>query len=349
MLAKTNTLSLRFVIFWLIAMLLDVAFLFSFFNFSQNYLRINFSSAIAIHTLAAISLFFAFPKGKTWFDYSRYWSQLLFVLFLFLPFFGGILGLILFIFHEQKNSYTDFFAEDESFFSTQTELITPHKESEFSWQQKASQALDIVPLSEILSSQDLDLKRGAIEKLALMATPDAIETLLKHSNDVSAEIRFYISSALTRIKKSIDEKLEAAKQEMKNNVYEVSARLLLAKTYFQYAESHLLDEISQNNCLKEAIFHLDFIINTETPPTEAFQLLLKIYEKIHQWEDVFSTTIIMEKKSIISIAEITKIKLNYFFHTRKYQSFYKELKKLIELDNIDSQWLATANWWGVHK
>ncbi|MBF0106806.1 MAG: HEAT repeat domain-containing protein [Deltaproteobacteria bacterium] len=337
----------RFFLYSLLALILEFPFFFSYFVYDNAYINPHTAAMLAIHFFAALAMFFSTPRGRGWFHYHRNWAQLFFVLTLFMPLFGVLLSIFLFLGYKQNNDPEALFSEDITFF--QMDKLLQRPVSADSSETKTLKAIEIVPLADILSSDDIDLKRGAIEKLALIASPEAIKMLIAHSSDPAPEVRFFINASLTRIKKSFDEQLDAAKIEMKGDVYKISARIFLAKTYIRYARSNLLDASSVQNCLSEAVHHLNFSINADFANKDAYRMLIDIHERASNWEKVFETALMMENKSVVSLGEIIKIKLKYFYHTRQYKVFYKELANLVKLKDEDPEWLAMANWWGISQ
>ncbi len=205
--------------------------------------------------------------------------------------------------------------------------------------------LDFMPFVDILKGADLDLKRGAIEKLSQLKTPETIQLLLSYRSDPSLEVRFFVTSALTRIKKEFDEEVKAAKDQMKRDIYKISARAFLAKTYLHFSRSGIMDEMTQKSYRQEAEFHLKFCLESEYVSVESFRFLLEIYQSEERWEESTALVSEMERRKIVSLLEIEKLKVEILFDRGLFYEVRDRLRRLKDQGELEADWVPMADWW----
>lgn len=212
-------------------------------------------------------------------------------------------------------------------------------------------ALDFMPLADILASDDIDLKRGAVDKLAQLKTPEAVTLLLQHRSDSSTEMRFYVTSALARIKKEYDEELEAAKKELAKAKDAARARLLLARIYLQYAASGLLDDATVQAHRREALYHLGAI--SKMPDVdrllkgEAGQMQLWLHISNQSWEEGLSTIDRLAAEDLVDPQELTRARVQILYRSGRFPEVKQAMTQLAQSGIQDKDWSAVANWWGV--
>ena len=188
------------------------------------------SVAIAAHLVAGILAYLAPAKQaqhRIHLILSTPWAVWLALWVLFLPGVGWIFGSIMLVGSRWGNVKAHQDDTGEVLPASALPIIKPAQEPT----SRVMQQLDFLPLVEVMACDDIDLKRSAIEQLARLRSPDAMKILLQYRRDPSLEVRFYVNSALSRIKKEFDEALDAARRQMQLDVYKVSARIFLAKIY----------------------------------------------------------------------------------------------------------------------
>ncbi len=257
-----------FFIAWLVSGLLQ--FFFFRFLFFKELNNSSIMAMLATH-LGACLVYFILTEEKSK-KRGKVWPLQFFFLSFFLP---GINLIFLPFLWAQKTEGHTFNSYAEEF---QNDLIL----NKIKWNKKINiqeqlrEALDIEPYADILAGQDLDLKRGAIERLVELKNKDSIALLEKYRSSDSSELRFYVLSALHRVRQDFEEELAAAKLEMQHHFYKVSARVYLAKVYFQYVQSGLLDKNTQDTYLHEAVFHLRECLKSDYAHVHAFETLFEI-------------------------------------------------------------------------
>jgi polysaccharide biosynthesis protein PelE len=334
----------RFFYYWILAGILEFPFLLALMQ-NPYFLERKFSLTVSAHLLACITIFFSLPKDKGWFHFLRAWPKVFSYFVFFLPVFGWIFVLGIYLSYCTPKEPDAIFDEDVTFQDKVFELVS--KQDTSSKEDKINRSLDFLPWADILNGDDIDLKRGAIEQLAKLATPEAIEILLHHRSDDSPEVRFYVTSALTRLKKSFDEELEAAKIQMQENVYMIDARILLAKIYINYARSHLLDEATEKSYNKEAVYHLMYAIDTDPKLSESYWLLLDLYRQEERWINALDLVKQIEKNGIATTDQIIKFRVELYYHTHRYDLLINEFKKMKDIPNVENEWKKLSFWWGV--
>ncbi len=235
---------------------------------------------------------------------------------------------------------------DEEIFPTK-EIVTasiPVETSLFSKKERIIHELDFTSLSDILLGSHLPLKRGAIERLYQLKTPEAIRLLMQHRNDPHPDVRFYVTAALERIKHDYESDFHSAYLEMKKDIYKNSARLLLARRYIEYRHSGLLDEALNQTYFEEALFHLNEIIKSEVPLEESYWLLLDLYkEQTSKYKnEIFKLHQLLEKNGG-DFQRIKKSKIEVFFSLKQYAEMKRELSGMSK----DPEWASVASWWGA--
>lgn len=333
---------LRFIVCWLLAGLADFLFLRDFFGAALN--ETGILGPLLFHLLGTALIFFSGLRGRT---YA--------VLSLFLPVFGWLMSFVLFF----ASRLTPPKKEESADIDDLNNIVMPAKilksliKSKKSYRERVISELDFIPLIDIIRGQsDPELKRGAIEKLAQIKTPEAIDILLSLRSDASVEVRFYATSSLSRIKKEFDEQLEAAKQEMKKDVYKTSARLFLAKIYLRYSRSHLLDLVTTKAYEKEALFHLNTCAESDYVRDEDFWLLYEVYSSQKEWEKALQALSRLEARSHQqknNKQAISQARIEIFYETGQYQLIPEKLSEMLKEGEVTPTWGALANWWGIYS
>jgi len=344
-----------FFFFWLASLAVNWPLLSTLLYNTDQILEKNLWSNFSYHLLSCTLIFLTSPKNPKFIWYSRehFWAYTYFLICFFLPIFGHAICLVLFLFYKKPDYDHLVEAHEGDSYIVRPELDYEEKLDFVSQsnmlKQKIDEGVDLVPLSDIMSGQDTELKRGAVEKLIQHGTPEAIDLLLKYRNDSSPDVRFFVTAGINRYKKELDEHLEAAKVEMKKNVENTNSRILLAKVYIKYVKSRLLDEISMSSYMNEAKYNLVYAIDAGTNDPDAYKILLEIYETTGEWEKANDLINQMKEKGYIDDMEFTKSSINILYHTRQFHELITHIKKLITFEEIESEWVSMANWWGVTK
>lgn len=341
---------LRFFFFWLFSGILEYPFFLVIFNY-QEQLFLSYGDKIwLMHMLAIVLMFFSVPKGVGWFHHERTWPRTFAILMFFLPVLGWLFSGVLFFTYrhpeDAKNVLIDL-DDEENQFAPFYENRTTLPSFTHSRKHRLFKKLDFMPLADILRSEDASLKRGAIEKLALLATPEAIEVLLSHRSDQQPEVRFYVTSALTKVKSSLEEELDAAKNELKQHPESSERRFYLAKIYLKYVQSGLLDEGTSETYLNESLYHLNKLIENHYHQPEVYWVLIEIYNNKRDWQQALQALNALESVNHENDFEIMKMRAHIYYNLKDYHLLRKELQKLKKAGLTDPKWEAATFLWGV--
>lgn len=329
----------RFLFFWVLAGALEFPFAEAFFSDAEGHLRRFPMLSLGWHAAASLLLLFSAPLKKGW---------LFFFVSLPFPLFGWAAAPALFFsYRPEKEIGKPPEEEEENAVFPLLPVALPPSKSGISKRRRISGELDLIPLIDIMKGDDPDLKRGAIEKLASLKDPASIDLLLSCRSDPSVEIRFFVTSALTRVKKELDEDLDAAKHRMQKNANDIDAHVLLAKVYLRHARSHLLDPFTARSYEQDALYHLNFALQSKEAGREVFQMLIDIYSSHDEWEPAFEALQVLEKRGIASPEEIAAVKTELLFHTRRYGELVEELKTMKEKGMVNETLIPAAFWWGA--
>lgn len=345
-LVKKKT-TFRFLVVLLISLFFESPVIWNFFSSFKSWPDILTRRLLLFHILAALCwLFYEKWTLKSFFSINRYWSRLYTFFILCFPVFGY--AIVVGIFFASQSSHKSIGEIEEDILPDTTEKETFYLPlSKKEQRDKVLSELDFIPLVEIMEGSDIQLKRGAIERLADLKSSEAIAILLKYRNDDSSEIRFYVTSSLVKIKADYEEQLDAAKKEMQQDINKISARVFLARIYMNYAICGLLDVATKKTYLKEAIYHLTFSINSPYDKDDAYLLLSEIYLANEDWESLdqlFETMI--QKKGQLSEA-LLKQQIVSSFNRGHFKSLVNSLKNLKNSDCSDKNWAALTAWWGI--
>lgn len=337
----------RFLLFWLLAGLCEFPFWELFFWPESSTFKTRPEFAASLHGFAALLMFFSKPKGEGWLHPLRKGCRTFVFLTLFLPPVGWLNCLVLYYFgiHVPLPSLT---WEEDNPAVKKKEMTTLSEKTALSKKERLAMETDIAPLADLIQGEgDAEIRRSAIENLSQIRNPEAIDLLLELRADPSAEIRFYATSALTRIKKDFDEELDAAKMEMKKDVYKVSARIFLAKTYLHYARSHLLDEATAYAYEREALYHLRYAATTPFANEDDFWLMFEIYRSHGEWYKALDTLVTMELREKSDHATLILARCETLFRLGRYGEMKQALEKLQSIDNLPQDKKAAIAWWGI--
>lgn len=330
---------LRFLVLWTLAGGAE-------FPLMANFLEIGkYPTAVAWggHLAAAVLAVFAVIHWDGLFNFSQRWTWWIVLWVLLLPGAGLVFGGILV--GAGWKSFIPKAADDEGELAVSTSIVLP-KLAEMS-SARIAQELDFVPLVEILAGDDINLKRGAVEQLARLRTPDAIQVLMAHRSDPSMEMRFYVNSSLVRIKKEFDEALEAARYQMRMDTDSVADRLNLARIYLLYVKSSLLDSDLMTTYENEAILHLTFVLNSKAPTRDAAQMLIQDQIQLRAWDPAETAVQKSHDLKLISDAEMAEYQAEILYSRRQFGKVADALRSISRETSLPADWQSTLLWWGV--
>lgn len=228
---------LRFALLWLLSGLFEAPLMLLMTGFSSDLLRPW--TIVLFHLAGAACAFFAPPKDKGWLHSGRHWGQSSGLVALLVPGAGWLACAWMFLRNRAAPFENDayIFGDEKGDFNPTAGLGTPE-----AVRRQLADATNIMPAADALLRGDHDLKRGAIELLSRIRTPDSISWILKARMDPDPEIRFFATSALTRLKSEFESGVRAAEEEALRRPGDPAARLALQRVRYEYAVSGILDE-----------------------------------------------------------------------------------------------------------
>jgi hypothetical protein len=209
---------------------------------------------LALHVLASGILFFAPPREKGWLMRSRHWGLHLALTQLFLPAIGWALAGWLVRSHADAP-----FAKDAYRFQTEddgSDGLSANLGTQEAIRRELAEAADVLPAVDALLSRDPALKRGAIEALARLRSPEAIRWIFRARADKDPETRFFATSALTRLKRDFEAAIHSAEKEAVSKPGVQAAQLAVPRIRCEYAASGILDPKTRDAVFEECRLQL---------------------------------------------------------------------------------------------
>ncbi len=154
----------------------------------------------------------------------------------------------------------------------------------------SSLAANAIPIIDLLSGGDIEVKRKSIVILHKLKTIKSIMLLKKALSDANVEIKFMAASALLNIENdfkerinNIEDEIAAAEEEGYGKIYEM--RYNLAALISKYLMSDLLDDIEQKRLSERMYALLNAAIAENKNYIEARALLAEEYYKKAMYAD----------------------------------------------------------------
>lgn len=333
----------RFIFLWLFSGIFQYPSIRALLLYDPSWIQSHPVLSVIFHIISYGLLFFATPQQMGFFHSQRLWGRTVVGFFFWFPVMGWVVLFCLFI-------YSRFHGEpittpiDDDFILAKRQVSTP-EEGRYSRRERVMHEMDVMPLIDILAGDDLPLKRGAIESLAQLNTPEAIQLLLRHRSDPSMEVRFFITSALARIKQDYEEAVHIAKKSIQGDIHNVTFRRNLGKIYASYLRTGLLDQPSAVAVAQEAIYHFQYVIDSDTPVREAFDEILALYEEGCDWAGMLRILDLPAVKQLLSAMEIAQWRAKPHFYLRDFQAVICDLNTMAKQAQLDPQWIAQVHWW----
>ena len=244
--SKRNAASLKTFALFALGGLLEVPLV---FVMAGAYIRVLLVPALLLHLVSAVLVFLAPPWEKGLFNPARHWAQPLALLALLVPGLGWVTGAWLLFSHPDSPYAKDAYRfEDDA-----EEDVNPLAGlgTAAAIRRDLADALDVLPAADALLGQDPAMKRGAIETLAKIRTLEAVRWIFKARGDPDAEVRFYATTALTRLKRDFEVSVQAAEREAFRRPGELAPQLTLQRVRLEYAASGMVDGGARQAVLEE--------------------------------------------------------------------------------------------------
>lgn len=335
---------LRFLIYWLVSGGCEWPFWEIFLSRPPYYIDNHFIEAMLYHILGTSLLFVSMPRELGWFHYKRRWPRTFAIMMGFFPGLGWLGSGMLYLSHitYKKKSLEEEDHPWEYLFKKDLRHIKPQQATE-----RIIDELDIAPIADIMAGDDLNLKRGAIERLVELKIPEGINLLMRYRSDDQMEVRFFVTSALTRIKADFEEQLTVAKKRVQLDIKNMKERLYLAQIYLDYAASSLLDEATKSEYKREALFHLEEVILSGIDDRHAYDLLHDVYIELKCFAKNSDLINLMKEKCYLDEASYLKKIIENEFYKGNYESVFKTLQNIDRSKISDNELINIGNWWGA--
>ncbi len=236
-------------------------------------------------SLAAI-LTLPFLKGRFHVPWVSLSFALSFLSLTLLPFFGSLLFLmaliyLIFVKKDEKIAFSTEDTEEEmyGFF----EFEKPQK-SEEELGEVLARALEIEPYIDILRGRDTELKKGALNKLSEIVTPNSVKIMRMALRDENPEVRLMASQALSKIEEKINSDVASASERVSQSPRSIEARNNLGALYYRYALLDIHDETTRRFHLQKALNEFLASLQENCDQEKILLLLGKIFLRIQNYQ-----------------------------------------------------------------
>lgn len=141
--------------------------------------------------------------------------------------------------------------------------------------------MDIEPFVDIFRRGRSELKKSAIKFLGSIRSKSAIRTLNRALMDDDIEVRLYAAGVIGMIDDGFTKRIEEKKRTYQKNEADRDAALDLARTYFAYAQSGILDKIAADYYYQTIIKLVD---DGGRDPASSY-LVAKCYFELGRYEE----------------------------------------------------------------
>lgn len=336
----------RFLAVWAAAGLLELPVVSALFGGASA----PVPALVLLHFAASGVMFFAPPKGPGWFSPLRRWAEPLALWTLVFPGVGWVFALVLMFAHDPREKRKDFFRAEE-LDEEGKPFSAGFRLSEEGVQKRLLDAVDVMPAADILLGPDPTLKRGAIETLAKIKTPEAIGWLLKARTDRDPEVRFHATASLTTLKRDFDARIRVAEREVFEHPGEAHRQVLLHRVTYECAVSGLVDPDRRTELLDRCAARLKGLAERGD---SALELLFRIEREILP-DRALKTLDRLEERMPTRKAAWLKERASLLFRLGRYDEVRDLMIRLKDAGSgglsktktpEESEWQSAALWWG---
>ncbi|MBI5595398.1 MAG: hypothetical protein HY928_04845 [Elusimicrobia bacterium] len=295
------------------------------------------------HILCAALVFFAPSREKGWFLPSRHWGEGLGLATLLMPGLGWVMAGWLVMARGEavraKSAYRfDDDAPDDA--NPLAALGTPE-----AIRKELADALDVLPAADALLSADPALKRGAIETLARIRSVDSVGWILRARTDPDPEVRFFATTAITRLNHDFDAAIQASSREVLAKPGDPELQLALQRVRYEYAVSGMLDASAREGLLlvsrkalqasaerDPAAARLAFLVERELDPASSFSALDRL-ERLDPG------------KRLRWVRERAELCFRLGRHAEVRRLLLEDKEPLLAEAGSDPEWRSAVLWW----
>lgn len=295
------------------------------------------------HLACAALVFFAPSKEKGWFLPSRHWGEGLGLAALLMPGLGwAMAGWLVIARGDAVRAKAAYRFDDDSPDDANplAALGTPE-----AIRKELADALDVLPAADALLSADPALKRGAIETLARIRSADSVGWILRARTDPDPEVRFFATTAITRLNHDFDSAIQASAKEVLAKPGDPELQLALQRVRYEYAVSGMLDPTAREGlllgCRKSlsasaerdpAAARLAFMVERELDPAASFSAL----ERLERQDP---------EKRLRWVRERAELCFRLGRYAEARRTLMGEKEALLADAQSDPEWRSAVLWW----
>lgn len=340
---ERSSANLRFVALWLVAGVFEAPTLITMAGWSTP---ITAGWGAAGHVFAALLVFFAPPKERGWFKPTRHWGQPLGLLTLVLPALGWVITGMVVLSHGKAPFDKDAYRFEDDSHEDANPLAGMGSDTAI--RKELADALDVLPAVDALLSHAPALKRGAIETLARIRSPEAVSWILRARQDRDSEVRFFATTALTRLKRDFEMAIHAAEAEVFRRPADLPAQLALHRIRYEYAASGMLESTAKAAILEDCRARLTSATSRSPESTR----LLYLVERQLNPERALRHLEQLEAAEPERRARWTRDRADLLFSLGRFKEVRtllrarrEELAKDLEGSIGAHEWRSTLLWW----
>ncbi|WP_320174885.1 HEAT repeat domain-containing protein [Maridesulfovibrio sp.] len=301
-------------------------------------------AAIGAHVFSALSfVLFTASKPRALPGIAFYYPRMAALFTVFMPLIG-LAGITLTLLMSRVFMKSYGLAEDykeKAYEGGGVDIDLPSDITEFLYDE-----IDVHPIADILTGDDMEMKRGAVNLLRRIGSAEAVKLLRKSLSDESAEVRFYAHTALTRLEEDYAEAVDKAC--FRADKYDSpQSHAELASVYRNYARSGLPEVNMQERSMGLACEHWRKAVEKDQENKDYLMRLAEAYlesrafsEALHIYRETIKEPV-LEMESRLGICRT-------FFEMGNFVALFEEVEKLRarpELESPDPFKALIYNFW----
>src|SRR5215470_17927607 len=204
--------------------------------------------------------------------------------------------------------------------------------------------LEIQPLIDVLQTADLEMRRAAVAVLSRQANPGAVRLLRRLLSDPQPEIRSDASIALTRLEEELAGALNASLELWTADPADKERTLNLANQYYEYACSHVLDEMSQHCYFAKARDVLQQCITQDSMNVDLWLKLARIRQHLGETAEALQAVrITLQLQPHAAEAYLLAMELAFRLHA--WEMLISVAREGLRTSPSASEARTTLQWW----
>ncbi len=280
--------------------------------------------AVLAHLLTGLSfLLFTTAKPRALPGIGYYYPRIAALFSVFMPIIG-LVGISLTLLMARVFMDSHGLAEEykeKAYEAADVDVDLPTDVTEFLYDE-----IDVHPIADVLSGDDMGMKRGAVNLLRRIGSAEAVKLLRKSLSDENAEVRFYAHTALTRLEEDYAVSLEKARFKVER-YNSAQAHAELAATCRNYARSALPEINMQEQSLEEACEHWKLAVEMDPDNMDYFMRLAEIYTETRKYSEALNVYSDMVKLPVFEMESRLGI-CRVFFEMGNYIALFQEVRKM---------------------